>query len=376
MCHARPGQTELDDPSIEAVAVTRATHGGGDSVHDASPFWPTPTAGKMRRLVARPPPWQKGRPDDTKPKGRRSRSGRNTRHGASGSRHAPAMVACEGGRRGQEGERVRLARLPLAAADPGGGRPWRAEIFIGEQQERWRCLKDRLELKTDEEMAKVLLDVFIENQMDLPGPSCTFLEDGADERTDFICDSVPEQDDLDSYTSQSLSAGSESTITLSHPSSMDSFEDEAEAELFSGTDAQYGGNTRHRRPRTLALINHEGRRATPEGWELGGGNCKLEPCGWSSRGSDPKHKETESMSSSRILHKGLERQSSSDREIIAVCIGDESVLTIKEEQEDWFGLPSPAASAFSGTTVTLSHPSRWVMVTGALGGHVLVMGVR
>ncbi|XP_051899538.1 uncharacterized protein LOC127585870 isoform X2 [Pristis pectinata] len=366
MSHASPSQSELEASCVEEGVVTRTALGKGDAARDAGPFWPPAAIGKARRLAGRTPPWKRSRPEEPKPKGRRSRSDRSARHGAGGSSPVLPKVGSDGA--GQAGEWVPLARLPLPLEEASRDtlRRQRHQIFIGDQRARWNSLRARLDVRSDEEMAKILLDVFIENQMNQPGPSCTFLQAGGpDERAAFTCDAVTEQDDLDSFPSLSLSAGSESTVTLSHPSSIDSFEEDADADLCSGTDSPSGSSTRfppaaRRRPRPL-LINHETRPEKEEGeWELSSENHRFKHCGWSSRESDLRNKGMDSTDSWKPPPKGLERQHSSDREIITVCIGEGGVPTcpaIKKEQEESCSLPSPPASAFSGTTVTLSHPS-------------------
>ncbi|XP_062904342.1 uncharacterized protein LOC134346714 [Mobula hypostoma] len=364
MSHASPSQNELEASCAEEVVVTHAALGKGDAVHNTSSFWPPAAVSKVRRLAVRTQSWKKGRSEESKHKGRRSRSERSARHGTAGG--CPVFPKVGSDNTGQTAERVPLARLPLPLEEASRDvrRRQRHKIFIGDQRVRWNSLKTRLEVRSDEEMAKILLDVFIENQMNQPGPSCDFLEAAPDERAAITCDTVTEQDDLDSFPS-SQSAGSESTVTLSHPSSIDSFEEDADADLFSGTDSPSGSSSRlpaaaHRRARTL-LANHELRSEKEEGeWELGSKNHKFKRCTFSSKVSDQRNNEMEWIESSKALAKEPERHHSLDREIIAVCIGEGGVptcATIKKEQEELYSLPSPAASAFSGTTVTLSHPS-------------------
>ncbi|XP_078422912.1 uncharacterized protein LOC144695800 isoform X2 [Cetorhinus maximus] len=206
-------------------------------------------------------------------------------------------------------------------------------------------------------------DRFIEKRMNQPGPSCTVRETGLNEEADVTRDSIKEdneQDDLDSVPS--LSAGSESTVTLSHPSSIGSFEDDTDISLFSGADslsesAWKSPGTASRRPERLALLNPGG-KVGPEEWESDSEGHRFDHHNSKNRDPYPRNTEMEPTVPSEAIP---ERQRSSIGEIIRVCVGGggagQTCPAIKIEQEDLCSSPSPVASGGSESTVTLSHPS-------------------
>ncbi|XP_069775773.1 uncharacterized protein [Narcine bancroftii] len=275
-----PRQTEFEG-GVETHAGCRK----GDAVHCAGPCCPSAAIAKARKLAARTA-WKKARPEESRPKGRRSRSGR-----------------------------------------------------------------------------------FVENQKIQPGSSFAFLRTSRNYRGTNTCEAITEQVDLDSFPSVSPSADSESTVTLSHPSSAGSFED-TDGELFSGTDSLPGSLARFpvdvvRRSRVPVSVSQE----EEEEWEPGGAERRLERDGWRDKEALPRIKGADSIGRSKRLPKGLEKGCFSNRDIVAVCIGEGVVSTchaIKQEQEEMSSLPSPTESVFSGTTVTLSHPSSDVSLEAAM----------
>uniref|UniRef100_UPI00398E42BA uncharacterized protein isoform X2 n=1 Tax=Pristiophorus japonicus TaxID=55135 RepID=UPI00398E42BA len=303
------------------------------------------------------------------------------RPGTSSSPDLPKVV-CESQRAGQAEGRVPLGRLMLPLEEASRGKPRRDGlrprhgVFIGDQVARWNSVKANLSVRSDEEMAKMLLDVFIEKRMNQPGPSRAVREAGLDEGAAVTCDSVKDDnDDLDSFLSLSLSAGSESTVTLSHPSSMfpdvtfsprsiGSFEDDTDVDLYSGADSVSGSNSKSpgmasRRPEHLPLPNHE-MKVEQEEWESGSESHRFERCNSKNREADRSNAEMDPTVPTNTLPEEAERQRASDGEILQVCIGEGGVPTcpaIKKEQEEPCSVPSPVASAGSESTVTLSHPS-------------------
>ncbi|XP_067830199.1 uncharacterized protein si:ch211-40k21.5 [Heptranchias perlo] len=213
-------------------------------------------------------------------------------------------------------------------------------------------------------MARILLDVFIEKCMNQPGPNLTVQEVGLDQEATGTCGSAKEdneQCDLDSFPS--LSAGSESTVTLSHPSSIGSFQDDTDADLFSGADSQSESNSKspgrvRRRPERLPLPNHEAKEE--EEWDSGSESNRFERCNSRKKEVDLRNEEMTSTVPANRLPAGPESQGTSHGEIIQVYIGEGGEPTcpaIKKEQEETCSLPSPVGSVGSESTVTLSHPS-------------------
>ncbi|XP_072331318.1 uncharacterized protein [Scyliorhinus torazame] len=207
-------------------------------------------------------------------------------------------------------------------------------------------------------------DRFIEKRMNQPELSCPILEAVLVEGADVTHDSVKEdndQEDLDSVPT--LSAGSESTVTLSHPSSIGSLEEDTDVSLFSGVDSLSESTLKSprvasRKPEQLPLPSPVA-KVEPEDWESGSEGHRFDH--YSSKNKDPCPRNTEmDLTVPSVTPEGLERRPSSDGEIIQVCIGDgigSTCPSIKIEQEDLCSPPSPVTSGGSESTVTLSHPS-------------------
>ncbi|XP_041069014.1 uncharacterized protein LOC121291627 [Carcharodon carcharias] len=352
----------------EGVVTHGAIRKEQEDAHSTTPFWPSAAVGNERTHTSPPASWKMEVPSESKPRGKRSRSDRLARAGSSSSPDLP-KAAPESEHALQVGGRVPLGRLPLPLEEATPGRPrrdgprLRSRVFIGDQAARWNSLKADLGMPSDEEMARVLLDVFIEKRMNQPGPSCTVREMGLNEEADVTRDSVKEdneQDDLDSIPS--LSAGSESTVTLSHPSSIGSFEDDTDISLFSGADSLSESvwkspGMASRRPECLALPNPGG-KVGPEEWESDSEGHRFDHHNSKNRDPYPRNTEMEPTVPSEAIP---ERRRSSIGEIIPVCVGGggagQTCPAVKIEQEDLCSSPSPVASGGSESTVTLSHPS-------------------
>ncbi|GCB76224.1 hypothetical protein scyTo_0016534 [Scyliorhinus torazame] len=349
------------------------THGAirkeqGDA-HNTIPFWPAGTVGNERTLTPPSASCKMEVPSESKPRGRRLRSDRLVRPRSSSSpdlpkrvpESEPALQACR---------RVPLGRLPLPLEEARPGRPrreglrLRSRVFIGDQAARWSSVKADLGMPSDEETARILLDVFIEKRMNQPELSCPIREAVLVEGADVTHDSVKEdndQEDLDSVPT--LSAGSESTVTLSHPSSIGSLEEDTDVSLFSGVDSLSESTLKSprvasRKPEQLPLPSPVA-KVEPEDWESGSEGHRFDH--YSSKNKDPCPRNTEmDLTVPSVTPEGLERRPSSDGEIIQVCIGDgigSTCPSIKIEQEDLCSPPSPVTSGGSESTVTLSHPS-------------------
>ncbi|XP_038671914.1 uncharacterized protein LOC119975984 [Scyliorhinus canicula] len=304
------------------------------------------------------------------PEGDRLRSDRLVRPRSSSSpdlpkrvpESEPALQACR---------RVPLGRLPLPLEEARPGRPRREGYGSGAvsssatRQARWSSVKADLDMPSDEEMARILLDVFIEKRMNqpelrLPCPEAVLVE-GADVTQDSVKEDN-DQEDLDSVPT--LSAGSESTVTLSHPSSIGSLEEDTDISLFSGVDSLSESTLKspgvaNRKPEQLPLPSPAA-KVEPEDWESDSEGHRFDH--YSSKNKDPCPRNTEMDLTvpSDVTPQGLEGRPSSDGEIIQVCIGDgvgSTCPSIKIEQEDLCSPPSPVTSGGSESTVTLSHPS-------------------
>ncbi|XP_078073740.1 uncharacterized protein LOC144496961 [Mustelus asterias] len=363
-----PSQAVLQVCIREEGAVT---HGAirkeqGDA-QNTIPFWPAGAVGNERALSSPSASCKMEVPSDSKPRGRRLRSGRLTRPGSSSSPDLPKR-AQEGEPVSQAGRRVPLGRLPLPLEEATPGRPRRdsprlgSRVFIGEQAARWSSVKAELGVLSDEEMARILLDVFIEKRMNQPESRCTIQEAGVDEGADVTHGSVKEdndQDDLDSVPT--LSEGSESTVTLSHPSSIGSLEEDTDVSLFSGVDSLSESASKSpgmvsRRSERLPLPSPAA-KVEPEDWESASEGHRFD-----SKSEDPQPRNTEMSPTvpADVPPEDPERRPSPDGEIIRVHVGDGGGSTcpaVKIELEDLCSPPSPVPSGGSESTITLSHPS-------------------
>ncbi|GCC37546.1 hypothetical protein chiPu_0016050 [Chiloscyllium punctatum] len=316
------------------------------AVRGVIPFWPSAGIGSERRLPLPSASWKKDTPSEPKPGGKRPRSdrypvtwrgtefpfeGRSAPPSSSSSPDLP-RTAPDSEQTWREGRRVPLGRLPLPLEEAtperprqGAPRP-RRRVYIGNQAARWGLVKAELGWLSDEEVARVLLDVFIEKQMHQPGPSRTIQEADLDEAADINRDSAKEdneQADLDSVPS--LSVGSESTVTLSHPSSIGSIEDETDSSLFSAAGSASDSVSKY-------LVTASGRG---ERQSLPSPRAKTEPAEWESDSEgrafshrDPESKEAKNtgtdlavLSESRA--EGPARQRHSDGDIIRICVGED-----------------------------------------------------
>ncbi|XP_043533884.1 uncharacterized protein LOC122541314 [Chiloscyllium plagiosum] len=333
------------------------------AVRGVIPFWPSAGIGTERKLPLPSASWKKDTPSESKPGGKRPRSDRSAPPSSSSSPDLPRTEP-DSEQTWREGGRVPLGRLLLPLEEATRERPRRGaphprrRVCIGSQAARWGLVKAELGWPSDEEVARVLLDVFIEKQMHQPGPSRTVQEADLDEAADTNRDSAKEdneQADLDSVPS--LSVGSESTVTLSHPSSIGSIEDETDSSLFSDAGSASDGISKY--PVTARPSFPSPRAKTePAEWE-----SDSEGRAFSHR--DPESKEAKNTGTdlavpSEPRAEGPERQQPSDGDIIRICVGEDGGTAypeIKIEREDPCSLPSPAASTGSDSTVTLSHPS-------------------
>ncbi|XP_060706677.1 uncharacterized protein LOC132832612 [Hemiscyllium ocellatum] len=336
------------------------------AVRGVIPFWPSAGIGTERRLPLPSASWKKDTPSESKPGGKRPRSDRSAPPSSSSSPELP-RTAPDSEQTWRGGGRVPLARLPLPLEEATPERPRRGarhprrRVYVGNQAARWGLVKAELGWPSDEEVARVLLDVFIEKQMHQPGPSRAVQEADLDEAADVNRDSAKEdngQAELDSVPS--LSVGSESTVTLSHPSSIGSIEDETDSSLFSGAGSASDSISKH----PVTASGRAGRPSFPR--------AKAEPAEWESDSEgrafshrDPEGKEAKNTGTDLAVPpepraEGPERQRPSDGDVIRICIGEDGGTAypeIKIEREDPCSLPSPAASTGSDSTVTLSHPS-------------------
>ncbi|XP_048472924.1 uncharacterized protein LOC109919963 [Rhincodon typus] len=284
-----------------------------DAVCSVIPFWPSAAVGTETRLTLPSATWKKDDSGESKPRGKRSRSDRYpvtrdriefslwerlARPRSSSSPDLPRATP-DSDRNWPAGRRVPLGRLPLPLEEAtpgrlrrGAPRP-RSGVYIGDQAARWNRVKADLALPSDEEVARVLLDVFIEKRMHQPGPSHTVQETDLDVEADVSHDSAKEdneQVDLDSVPS--LSAGSESTVTLSHPSSIGSMEDETDNSLFSGAGSTSDSVSKYPLEESSPRAKAEPAEREPYSEGLGYGHH---------HGSKDRHPETKSTETDRVV---------------------------------------------------------------------------